>query len=298
MQTAIRCDSISKHFGALAALDGFDLSVGAGEIHGLLGPNGAGKSTAIRVLLGQLRHSGGSVRVLDRDPWDESVELHRHMAYVPDDVRLWPMLTGGEVIDLLGSLRGSLDEARRDELIERFRFDPTRKSGTYSHGNRQKVVLIAALAADVELLVLDEPTTGLDPLMTAEFRQCIREAQDRGTTVLLSSHVLADVEALCDRISIIRDGRLVETGTMQDLRHLARTSFTVQASGDLSALGGLAGIHDLELDAGGASFSVDPGALEPVLAVLAGASVGALTSTPPTLEELFLRHYDGSGGAA
>lgn len=219
-------DGLSKRFGATQALDGLDLTVEAGEVHGFLGPNGSGKSTTIRVLLGLLRKDAGTVSLFGGDPWREAAELHRRLAYVPGDVNLWPNLTGGEVVDLLGRLRGGLDRKRRDELFERFELDPTKKGRSYSKGNRQKVALVAALAADVELLVLDEPTSGLDPLMEAVFTDCVDEFRRRGHTVLLSSHILAEVERLCDRVSIIRSGRIVESGTLAELRHLTRTSIT------------------------------------------------------------------------
>src|SRR6187551_2466880 len=227
MTDAISVHGLVKTFGATKALDELDLTVSAGEVHGFLGPNGAGKSTTIRVLLGLLRADAGTVRLFGDDPWRDAAPLHRRLAYVPGDVSLWPNLTGGQVIDLLGRLRGGLDEERRRELLERFELDPTKKGRSYSKGNRQKVALVAALASDVELLVLDEPTSGLDPLMEEVFRSCVDEAREEGRTVLLSSHILAEVEALCDRVSIIRAGRTVETGTLADLRHLTETAVDV-----------------------------------------------------------------------
>ena len=225
---AIEISGLVKTFGDFRALDGLDLDVATGEVHGFLGPNGAGKSTTIRVLLGLLRASGGEARLLGGDPWADAVALHRRLAYVPGDVNLWPKLTGGEVIDLLGRLRGGLDPQRRAELLERFELDPTKKGRAYSKGNRQKVALVAALASDAELLVLDEPTSGLDPLKEAVFQACIEETRAAGRTVLLSSHILAEVEALCDRVTIIRAGKTVETGTLSELRHLTRTSIAVE----------------------------------------------------------------------
>ncbi|GAA3282487.1 MULTISPECIES: ABC transporter ATP-binding protein [Dactylosporangium] len=298
MTEAIRVDALVKTFGRTRALDGLDLSVQTGEVHGFLGPNGAGKSTTIRVLLGLLRADSGSARLLDGDPWRDAAQLHRRLAYVPGDVTLWPNLSGGEVIDLLGRLRGGLDPARRKELLERFDLDPTKKGRTYSKGNRQKVALVAALASDVELIVLDEPTSGLDPLMEEVFRQVIREEQRRGDrTVLLSSHILAEVEALCDRVTIIRDGRAVETGTLASMRHLTRTSIQAELAGPVDGLGELAGVHDLQTQNGSIRFSVDNAELDPVLRRLTAIGVRGLTSTPPTLEEIFLRHYDRSGAA-
>ncbi|WP_426511734.1 ATP-binding cassette domain-containing protein [Dactylosporangium sp. McL0621] len=293
MTEAIRVDALVKTFGRTRALDGLDLSVQTGEVHGFLGPNGAGKSTTIRVLLGLLHPDSGTATLLDGDPAKDADRLHRRLAYVPGDVTLWPNLSGGEVIDLLGRLRGGLDPARRKELLERFDLDPTKKGRTYSKGNRQKVALVAALASDVELLLLDEPTSGLDPLMEEVFREVIREEQRRGDrTVLLSSHILAEVEALCDRVTIIREGRAVETGTLQSLRHLTRTSIQAELAGPVDGLGELPGVHDLEAHNGTVKFSVDNAELDGVLRKLAAAGVRGLTSQPPTLEELFLRHYD------
>jgi ABC-2 type transport system ATP-binding protein len=299
---AIEVSGLHKSFGKTVALDGLDLSVAAGEVHGFLGPNGAGKTTTIRVLLGLLRSDGGTARLLGGDPWRDAVALHRRLAYVPGDVTLWPSLTGGEVIDLLGRLRGGLDAKRRDDLLERFDLDPTKKARAYSKGNRQKVALVAALASDAELLLLDEPTSGLDPLMEAVFRQCAEEERSRGRTVLLSSHILSEVEALCDRVTIIRAGRTVETGTLTELRHLTRTSIAAELVGLPAGLDQLAGIHDLVVDPGQDGGSrvrceVDSDKLEDLLRVLVAAGVRTLVSQPPTLEELFLRHYSADGSA-
>jgi ABC-2 type transport system ATP-binding protein len=288
---AISIAALSKSFGNAKALDGLDLSVATGEVHGFLGPNGSGKTTTIRVLLGLLRPDAGRVRMLGGDPWDDAVALHRRLAYVPGDVTLWPSITGGEVIDLLGRMRGGLDRRRRDELLERFDLDPRKRARTYSKGNRQKVALIAALASDAELLLLDEPTSGLDPLMESVFQQCIHEVKQQGRTVLLSSHILAEIEALCDRVSIIRLGRTVESGTLADLRHLTRTSITVETTQALTGLETLPGVHDVVVDDRHARFDVDTAQLDTVVRRLAPLGVRSLTSTPPTLEELFLRHY-------
>jgi ABC-2 type transport system ATP-binding protein len=271
---AIEITDLVKTFGATRALDGLDLDVAEGEVHGFLGPNGAGKSTTIRVLLGLYRADSGTVRMLGGDPWRDVTTLHRRIAYVPGDVTLWPNLTGGEVIDLLGRLRGGLDDTRRDELIRRFELDATKKGRTYSKGNRQKVALVAALASDADLLILDEPTSGLDPLMEQVFRECVQDERERGRTVLLSSHILAEVEALCDRVSIIRNGKTVETGTLEELRHL--TTITIEAE---TADGERVVEH------------VEPGRLQEVLSELVAKGVKSLVSRPPTLEELFLRHY-------
>jgi len=287
----IDIQGLVKTFGSVRALDGLDLAIRTGEVHGFLGPNGAGKSTTIRVLLGLLRKNAGEVRLFGRDPWRDAAELHRRLAYVPGDVNLWPNLTGGEVIDLLGRLRGGLDERRRADLLERFELDPTKKGRSYSKGNRQKVALVAALASDVELLLLDEPTSGLDPLMEAVFRDCVDEFRTEGHTVLLSSHILAEVEHLCDRVSIIRSGRCVESGSLAELRHLTRTSITadlVSVPGDLDAL---PGVHDVDIDGHRVQLQVDTARLDPVLDALQAGGVRSLQSQPPTLEDLFLRHY-------
>ncbi len=291
MSTAISVSGLVKTFGTTRALDGLDLEVATGEVHGFLGPNGAGKSTTIRVLLGLLRADSGSVRLLDGDPWHDAVALHRRLAYVPGDVTLWPNITGGEAIDLLGRLRGGLDPARRADLLERFDLDPRKKARTYSKGNRQKVALVAALSSDAELLILDEPTSGLDPLMEAVFQECIREVRNEGRTVLLSSHILAEAEALCDRLSIIRLGRTVQSGSLSDLRHLTRTSITVETARPVDDLGALTGVHDLRSQNGRLRFDVDTEQLDGAVRHLTAFGIRSLTSAPPTLEELFLRHY-------
>ncbi|TQL76582.1 ABC-2 type transport system ATP-binding protein [Stackebrandtia endophytica] len=291
MKQAITTENLTKRFGPTHALDGLDLAVATGEVHGFLGPNGAGKSTTIRILLGLLRADGGDVSLLDGDPWHDAVALHRRLAYVPGDVNLWPSLSGGEVIDLLGRLRGGLDPQRRKNLVERFDLDTRKKGRTYSKGNRQKVALVAALASDVELLLLDEPTAGLDPLMEAVFRECINEERDRGRTVLLSSHILSEVEALCDRVSIIRAGRIVESGTLAQLRHLTRTSIHCEVSRPVDGLADVAGVHDLEQEGNRIACEVDTAHLNDVLTALVAAGVTSLISQPPTLEELFMRHY-------
>lgn len=298
MTAAIDISGLVKKFGRTRALDGLDLQVCAGEVHGFLGPNGAGKSTTIRVLLGLLRSDGGSARLLGGDPWSRAAELHRRLAYVPGDVNLWPGLTGGEVIDLLGRLRGGLDENRRKDLLERFDLDPTKKGRAYSKGNRQKVALVAALASDVELLLLDEPTAGLDPLMEAVFQECVEEVRRAGRTVLLSSHILAQVEALCDRVTIIRHGRAVESGTLTQLRHLTRTSIDVDTQRPVTGLDELRGVHDLIADGTRARFQVDTVDLGSAMQHLAPFGIRTLTSQPPTLEELFLRHYGDELAAA
>jgi len=303
MTAAIATSGLVKTFGATRALDGLDLTVNAGEVHGFLGPNGAGKSTTIRILLGILRADAGSVTVLGGDPWADAVALHRRIAYVPGDVELWPNLTGGEAIDLLGSLRGGLNRRRRDELIERFDLDPSKKGRTYSKGNRQKVAIVAALASDAELLLLDEPTAGLDPLMEVVFQEVIREVKAAGRTVLLSSHILAQVEKLADRISIIRQGRIVQSGTLAEMRHLTRTTVEADTATPVTGLDRLPGVHDAEVSGTRVRLAVDGAHLDGAIKHLTAFGIRALTSHPPTLEELMLRHYGddlaaGNGTAA
>jgi ABC-2 type transport system ATP-binding protein len=286
---------IVKTFGSVRALDGLDLSVAQGEVHGFLGPNGSGKSTTIRILLGQMRADAGTSTLLGGDPWRDAVSLHRRLAYVPDDVTLWPNLSGGEVIDLLGRLRGGIDARRRDELLERFELDPRKKGRTYSKGNRQKVAIVAALSSDVELLIMDEPTTGLDPLMEAVFQDCIHAERERGRTVLLSSHILSEVEALCDRVSIIRAGVVVETGTLAEMRHLTRTTISAEVD-TVPDLAAAPGVHDLVIEGHRIRMDVETAELDAVVRALSGAGVRSLTASPPTLEELFLRHYGDTVG--
>src|SRR5215216_1197674 len=290
--SAISVSGLVKTFGKTRALDGLDLSVKSGEVHGFLGPNGAGKSTTLRVLLGLIRKDSGEARILGGDPWRDAVVLHHRLAYVPGDVTLWPGLTGGEVIDLLGRMRGGVDPERRAELLERFELDPRKRSRTYSKGNRQKVALVAALASDAELLLLDEPTSGLDPLMEAVFRGCIEEERRSGRTVLLSSHILSEVEALCDRVTIIKDGKAVESGTLADLRHLTRTSIAAELNREPVGLTELPGVHDLHIEGKRVRCQVDAAGLDGLLAHLTPFGVRSLISQPPTLEDLFLRHYE------
>lgn len=302
MTSAISITGLVKSYGQTRALDGLDFTVRTGEVHGFLGPNGAGKTTTIRILLGLLRADSGEVRLLGGDPWQDAVALHRRLAYVPGDVTLWPDLSGGEVIDLLGRMRGGLDPRRRAALLKRFDLDPRKKGSTYSKGNRQKVALIAAMASNVELLLLDEPTAGLDPLMESVFRECIAEERQQGRTVLLSSHILAEVEALCDRVSIIRKGRTVESGSLAELRHLRRTSITASLAQPPADLGGLPGVHDLQVNGTEVRCEVDSAALNEVLRRLTAAGVQSLVSQPPTLEALFMHHYQvgtvANGGLA
>jgi ABC-2 type transport system ATP-binding protein len=288
---AIDIRGLRKNFGSAVALDGLDLSVREGEVHGFLGPNGAGKSTTIRILLGLVRADSGTVRLLGGDPWADAVRLHRDIAYVPGDVTLWPTLTGGETIDLLARMRGGLDQRRRTELIERFALDPSKKARAYSKGNRQKVSLVSAFSSNARLLLLDEPSTGLDPLMENVFQQCVAEARDRGVTVLLSSHILAETEALCERVTIIRAGRTVESGALADLRHLSRTSIKAELVGDPGDLSRIRGVEDLVIDGHTLRAQVDSDSLGEMVRALGEAGIRSLVSQPPTLEDLFLRHY-------
>ncbi len=289
----IEIGNLTKNFGAVRALDGLDLTVREGEVHGFLGPNGAGKSTTIRVLLGLVKADGGSVRLLGRDPWTDAVQLHRQIAYVPGDVTLWPSLTGGETIDLLARMRGGIDETLRAELIERFEFDPHKKVRTYSKGNRQKVSLISAFSSRAGLLLLDEPSSGLDPLMENVFQQCIGEARDRGVTVLLSSHILAETEALCERVTIIQAGKTVESGSLESMRHLSRTSIKAEMIGDPGDLTRIKGVEEVSVEGTTVRVQVDSESLGELIRVLGDAGVRSLVSQPPSLEELFMRHYRG-----
>jgi ABC-2 type transport system ATP-binding protein len=291
-QPVVDVRGLVKKFGAFKALDGLDLTVERGEVHGFLGPNGAGKSTTIRVLLGLLHADGGEVSLLGGDPWRDVVELHRRLAYVPGDVSLWPGLTGGQAIDLLGKLRGGLDERRRAHLLERFELDPTKRGRQYSKGNKQKVALVAALSSDVELLLLDEPTSGLDPLMEVVFQEEIAAEKAKGRTVLLSSHILSEVETLADRVSIIREGRVVQTGTLEDLRHQTRVTVTAVLGRQPDAGSVLLTGPDSRLDGDRYAAAVEPDQVNAVMAELVRHDMSALTVTPASLEDLFLRHYD------
>jgi ABC-2 type transport system ATP-binding protein len=293
MAPVIEATGLRKNFGSTTALDGLDLTVYEGEVHGFLGPNGAGKSTTIRILLGLLRSDGGSVTMLGRDPWRDATELHRQLAYVPGDVVLWPNLTGGEVIDLLSRLRGGADRGKRDKLLEAFELDPTKRGRSYSKGNRQKVALVAALASDVPLLLLDEPTSGLDPLMEKVFEEQVSQARSEGRTILLSSHILSEVEATADRVSIVRAGRVVDTGTLTDLRHLTRTSIVATLASPLAVTEAARwpGVDAARLDRDRLVMSVETSAVGDVVQRLGTHGIQALTCQPPTLEELFLSQY-------
>jgi ABC-2 type transport system ATP-binding protein len=297
-QRAIEIHSLTKNFGAVRALDGLELTVREGEVHGFLGPNGAGKSTTIRILLGVVKADSGCARLLGGDPWTNAVDLHRQIAYVPGDVTLWPNLTGGETIDLLARMRGGIDQKRRAELIERFELDPHKKARTYSKGNRQKVSLISAFSSQARLLLLDEPSSGLDPLMENVFQQCVQEARGRGVTVLLSSHILAETETLCERVTIIRAGKTVESGSLDSMRHLSRTSIKAELIGDPGDVTRISGVEDVSIDGNTLRAHVDSESLGELIRVLGDAGVRSLVSQPPTLEELFLRHYSIGGQEA
>lgn len=290
-ESAIVVHELVKSFGRVRALRGLDLEVPRGTVTGFLGPNGSGKTTTIRILLGLLKADGGEARLLGGDPWKDAVRLHRSLAYVPGDVTLWPNLTGGEAIDILMRLAGPFEEGRKQAMLERFELDPTKKARTYSKGNRQKVALVAALASRAELLILDEPTSGLDPLMEAAFQESIRELTAEGRSVLLSSHIFSEVESLADTVTIIREGRTVESGSIAELRHLTRTRMSVGLDSGVDVLVSMPEVHDLIAEGGRVSFSVDDADIPRVLAALAPLGPASIVANPPSLEELFLRHY-------
>lgn len=295
MTEPVQLRNITKSFRHTRALNGVDLTVRAGEVHGLLGPNGAGKSTTIRVLLGMLRADGGTARVLGSDPWTTTARVRERLSYLPGDVSLWPHLTGGEIIDLLGRMHGGQDRARRDALVERFELDPTKRAGTYSKGNRQKVGLISALSVPAELLIMDEPTSGLDPLMETVFRQCVIQARDEGRTVLLSTHLLSEVEQLCDRVSIVRAGTVVDTGTLAELRGHAATVVTATLARQPADLETVPGVERVAVD--GRRVELTTTRFDEVMGALASFGIETLAVAPPTLEDLFLHYYDGAAPA-
>ncbi|MCL2402124.1 MAG: ABC transporter ATP-binding protein [Oscillospiraceae bacterium] len=294
---SLEINNLTKKFGKLTALDDISLNVASGEVFGYLGPNGSGKTTTIRILLGILKATKGSASVFGMNAWRDAVDIHKKIAYVPGDVNLWPNLTGGEVIDLFVRLRGTLDKQRRERLIEMFDFDPTKKCRTYSKGNRQKVALIAAFSSDAELYILDEPTSGLDPLMGQVFKACVLEKKRNGSGVLLSSHIMSEVEELCDRVGIIRRGKLIDTGTMEELRHMMRVTMKVETNTPLNGLELMDGVHDIVSTGNGAAFQVDNNAVGEVVAFIATFGVKKLESMPPALEDIFMRHYATDGGA-
>ncbi|MDR1563375.1 MAG: ABC transporter ATP-binding protein [Oscillospiraceae bacterium] len=289
--TVIKAEGLVKTFGKVKALDGVNLAVEQGEVYGFIGPNGAGKSTTIRILIGALKAASGKASIFGQDAWRDAVDIHKRIAYVPGDMNLWDNLTGGEIIDLFIRLRCGSDKKYREELIEKFDFDPTKKSGTYSKGNRQKVALVAAFASAADLYILDEPTSGLDPLMELVFQECVAKVKSEGKTVLLSSHILSEVEKLCDRLSIIRNGKIIDTGTLRELRHLSRNNVTVETEKPIPQLSDMGGVFDVSETAGEVTFHVDSDAIGAVMSVLANAGIKHISVTPPTLEELFLSHY-------
>lgn len=293
--TILKTTGLTKKFGDFAALDGVDIEVGKGEVYGFIGPNGAGKSTTIRVLLGILKATSGQATIFGKDVWKDAVDIHKRVAYVPGDVNLWPNLTGGEVIDLFIKLRGGNNKSRREELVRRFDLDPSKKCRTYSKGNRQKVALIAALSSDADLYILDEPTSGLDPLMERVFQECVREAKAEGKSILLSSHILSEVEQLCDKVAIIRQGKIIETGTLNELRHLTGTMLLVETKEPIPDLAEVKGIQGIEQKDGALSFQVDQEELDQVVRYISQFGIIRMESAPPTLEELFMRHYEGTG---
>lgn len=284
--------SVTKKFGSFKALDEISFQVNSGEIFGFIGPNGAGKTTTIRILLGLLKATSGEAKIFGKDAWKDAVDIHKRLAYVPGEVNLWPNLTGGEIIDLFLKMSGNADWKRRDELIERFQLDPTKKSRTYSKGNRQKVALVAAFSQDADLYILDEPTSGLDPLMEQVFQECVREAKERGKAVFLSSHILSEVEKLCDRVAIIREGKIIEQGTLHELRHLTRSNVIVRTKEKVTGLKAMNGVHQLEEKDGELFFQVDTEAMDRVMRHLSQFGIIKLECMPPTLEDLFLRYYE------
>ena len=294
LDAAIHTEGLSKRYGSTLALDALDLTVGSGEVYGYLGPNGSGKTTTIRLLLGLHRPSAGRAHLFGHDAWRDPVAAHRHVAYVAGEPFLWPGLTSAETFEFLARLHGGVDGAYRETLVERFQLDPHKKIRALSKGNRQKVQLIAALASRAELLLLDEPTSGLDPLMEVAFRDCVKEAKERGQTVFLSSHILSEVEALCDRVGILREGRLVDEGTLEQLRHLAAQTVEVTFAGRAPTLPPLPGVQIRAAGPNALRFEVS-GSVGPLIAALAEHPVATLTSREPSLEEIFIHHYDGFG---
>ncbi|HLS61602.1 MAG TPA: ABC transporter ATP-binding protein [Virgibacillus sp.] len=292
--SVLKITNLTKTFGNFTALDGVNLEVNKGEVYGFIGPNGAGKSTTIRVLLGIMKAASGGATIFGQDAWKEAVDIHKRIAYVPGDVNLWPNLTGGEVIDLFVKLRGTNNKSKREELIKRFDLDPTKKCRTYSKGNRQKVALIAAFSSDADFYILDEPTSGLDPLMERVFQECVLEAKGKGKSVLLSSHILSEVERLCDKVSIIREGKIIESGSLDELRHLTRTILHVETKDPMPALDEVKGIHDIEIEDQTFTFHVDTEELDQVMKYVSQFGIVKLESAPPTLEDLFMRHYEGT----
>lgn len=292
--TILQTTNLTKKFGKFTALNGVNMEVNSGEVYGFIGPNGAGKSTTIRVLLGILKATEGEAKIFGQDAWKDAVEIHKRVSYVPGDVNLWPNLTGGEVIDLFTKLRGGNNKSRREELIEKFNLDPSKKCRTYSKGNRQKVALVSAFSSDADLYILDEPTSGLDPLMERVFQECVMEAKLAGKSVLLSSHILSEVERLCDKVGIIRQGKIIESGTLKELRHLTRTNLLVETKQAMPELSNINGVYDIEEKDNALSFQVDAEQLDAVMQYVSKFGILRLESSPPKLEDLFMRHYEGA----
>lgn len=288
----LKTTDLVKRFGKFTALDGVNIEVNEGEIYGFIGPNGAGKSTTIRILLGMLKPTSGKAEIFGKDAWRDAVEIHKRVAYVPGDVNLWPNLTGGEVIDLFMKMNGSDNQKKREELIDKFDFDPTKKCRAYSKGNRQKVALISAFASNADLYILDEPTSGLDPLMERNFQECVLEARDEGKSVLLSSHILSEVEKLCEKVGIIQKGKIIESGTLNEMRHLTRTNFTVETKEPITRLSERKGIHNIVAEKTELHFQVDTEEVDAIIRYISQFGIVKLESAPPTLEDLFLRHYE------
>lgn len=296
MGNVIQIENLTKSFGDFRALDQVNFEVKEGEVFGFIGPNGAGKSTTIRVLLGILKGTEGKATIFGKDVWEDAMEIHERIAYVPGDVNLWPNLTGGEVIDLFAKLRGDYKKADREALLERYKLDPTKKCRTYSKGNRQKVALVSALLSDADLYIFDEPTSGLDPLMENIFQEDVDRLRKEGKSVLLSSHILSEVEKLCDRVGIIREGTIIEKGSLEELRHLTRHHVIVESNETLNGLESVDGVHDVQQDQNEYTFQVDTEKMDAVIKFVSRYSIVKLESAPPTLEDLFMRHYEGAGG--
>ncbi|MDW7660909.1 MAG: ABC transporter ATP-binding protein [Bacillota bacterium] len=291
----IKIENLSKRFGNVKALDGIDLTVNEGEVFGYIGPNGAGKTTTIRAVLGILKATEGNISVFGKNAWKDAVEIHKRIAFIPGDVSLWPNLTGGEVIDLFAKLRGGTNSAKREELIERFDLDPSKKCRTYSKGNRQKVALVSAFSTDADLYILDEPTSGLDPLMEKIFQEYIQSLRKKGKTVFLSSHILSEVEQLCDRVAIIREGRIIEVGTLKSLRHLMRNQISIETQRPVEGLNNFSGLHDLIQEENNLRFQADMDQLSAIINHVNEYAILNFESQPPNLEDLFMHHYSNRG---
>src|SRR5690625_370919 len=292
MEHVVKVESLQKTFGKFKALRNVSFTVGKGEVVGFIGPNGAGKSTTIRISLGMIKRSAGRAEIFGKDVWNESTAIHKRISYVPGDVALWGNLSGGEIIDLFMKLHGSGNKQKRDYLIDRFELDPKKKAKTYSKGNRQKVGLIAALSVDSDFYIFDEPTSGLDPLMDQIFQEEVVKLKTSGKSILLSSHILSEVERLADKVVIIRQGEIVESGTLAELRHLTRSTVTLVTESDVSEIANVKGVHDFVLEDDVATFSIDPSYINDILIEATKLNVKQFEVVPPTLEDLFMRHYE------